>query len=869
MPYSDNLYSMVDDDSDLEEYPIDAHQQSQQSFQIGHVSVNVPAHGYGVRQDLPYGDGHRAQIVGGHDEQLYDDDDVETTTADDDVFSPTNGYFRAAPETVQTSAAPSNSSREQIQQAPHVPNVWVRDPSLQPGSTAESKAREADQERQANRNQQRRGILNSDDAEAETTPPGTTTRTYPSSSSSQRASSSAVRGSGFHVHTPYSSQDAYSSYSYPYSYHHQPSASSSTAYGNSSYTSYDRRQPQYYGNFNPRYFPPPLEEAPPAYTPSPTSPSPSSASSSPNYRTFTNNVYRTMGGREETEGLLARDPEDMGGPSSEDYHQTTTSVWRERVRRRLPYLNWRSGKILLGGLVLLLVTVGFLTSLISGFEEGVKPITDPNNPPMDDNKPPTYPPSDDNGFQWRSGYNCQNTKIARPTEQFDVSFSPDRLLTLVQDISSPDRAPYPRHVQVQGEVIFRRSGVNDKPSSAIVLDISVSDERINVETQWNGASQTLVVTVPQNIPWDSNNNQSPNPCVNILATVWVPANATLSNLSVTTAQLGISLLDNLSLTISTNTRLTSTVGPIISASTGLPARDEQIFDLGAPDSYQFHSRIIEAKTTSASIKGSWPLLDYLGLISTSGNIKAIIEPKPVDEDKPAPATLYIKSFSGDVEFREPIHAAQDAFVVAQAWKEAGREAELAGDLHPEAVLPPRDYRVDVHTTSGNIRGSVAFSNAAVFKSTSGNMHVDLLPVLDSSYVNAPGGRSSLSTGSTSGNTVIYVLEPMWVDSVGMRYVPFPGAAQAALRCLASQHSLTSGDMKLHYPAAWEGELSLATNSGTLTAVGDGLEVIKSGKGGPGGLNKYIVAKKGPEGGPSGSRFVAKTTSGDILLTVGN
>lgn len=526
---------------------------------------------------------------------------------------------------------------------------------------------------------------------------------------------------------------------------------------------------------------------------------------------------------------------------------------------------------------------------------------------MDDVNPPTYPPGNDNGFQWRSGWNCQNTKIRRPTEQFDVSFTPDRLLTLVQDISSPERAPHPRHVQVQGEVIFRRSGVTDKPSSAIVLEVSVSDERIDIPTQWNAASQTLVVTVPQVIPWDSSEHS--NPCVNILATVWVPVNATLSNLSVTTAQLGITLHDNLSLTISTNTRLTSTVGHIISASTGLPARDEQIFDLGAPDSYQFLSRIIEAKTTSAPIKGSWPLLDYLGLISTSGNIKAIIEPKPVDEEKPAPATLYIKSFSGDVEFREPIHAAQDAFVVSQAWKEAGREAEIAGDLHPEAVLPPRDYRVDVHTTSGNIRGSVAFSSAAAFKTTSGNMHIDLLPVLDSSYVNGGGGSrsSALTTGSTSGNTVLYVLEPMWVDSVGMRYIPFPGdvsgtpgpvqppqppseigdggskgkrkekdspnmiiaaATQAALRCLTSQHSLTSGDMKLHYPAAWEGELSLATNSGRLTAVGDGVEVIKSGRGGPGGFNKYILARKGPDG-TSGSRFVAKTTSGDILLTVGN
>lgn len=394
-----------DDDSDAEEYQF--HQQSSQgAFQVGHGNVNIHHEAHGLRQDLPYGD--RVQIDGRTTEDLYDNLDVDVeTAADDGVLSPTDGYFRAAPETgtgtgttslslgqggasqFHTTPAPpfynspplqlSNSnSPEQIQQAPHVPNVWVQDPSLQPGSTAESKAREADQERQAN--QQRRGLLNSDDAEATHSIQLHTTATTPSSSS-QRASSSAVGG-----YTPFSTQDAYPSHSY----HHQPSSSStyySPSSGGPSYTSYARSQaqhPPYYSNINSRYFPTPLpSEAPPAYTPSPTSPSSTSSppdtsapgtasgSSSPNYRTFTNNIYRTMGGREETGSLLARDPESMGGPPSDDFHhnhQTTTPIWRDRIRRRLPYLNWRSGRVLLGGLVLLLLTIGFWTSLISGFD---------------------------------------------------------------------------------------------------------------------------------------------------------------------------------------------------------------------------------------------------------------------------------------------------------------------------------------------------------------------------------------------------------------------------------------------------------------------------------------------------------------------
>lgn len=418
-----------DDDSDLEEHhhPIDPHvlNQAHRYRHGGLVRSHAP-----VRQNLPHGalqdsdGGDEAQVVpgDGHNQELYDVDwngDVNTSTAiDDDVFSPTDGYFSEARETGNTTtslgtshwqtpsynpppsltaghfAAASPNIRQQARESPHVPNIWVQDPSLQPGSTAESKAREADQERQAN--QRRRTLLNSANdidataAEANSTfhpaEAGSLAHTrnnssslHPTTISSQRASSSAAAGLGSGA--GYSNQDAYS-----YSYYHPQSSSSSSVY-NTSYTSYPRRQQSpYYSNFNSHYFPTPTE-APPAYTPSPTSPtssaSPSSAEaasntsdpSSSNYRTFSDNTYRIMGGREETEGLLARDPESMGGPSDDEFHNhrddQTTPVWRERMRRRLPYLNLRSGKVLLGGLVLLLVTIGFLTSLISGIENGV------------------------------------------------------------------------------------------------------------------------------------------------------------------------------------------------------------------------------------------------------------------------------------------------------------------------------------------------------------------------------------------------------------------------------------------------------------------------------------------------------------------
>ncbi|KAJ9133551.1 hypothetical protein NKR23_g10636 [Pleurostoma richardsiae] len=118
MPYSDNMYSM--DASDGE--PID--------------------------------DPLRRQAGAGHA-----DEDVED---DPQALSPSDGYFgrsegaswspsqtthawHAAHIPTTTSYASAASS-----QVPHVPDVWVSDPSLEQGSTADSKAREAREEREQN-----------------------------------------------------------------------------------------------------------------------------------------------------------------------------------------------------------------------------------------------------------------------------------------------------------------------------------------------------------------------------------------------------------------------------------------------------------------------------------------------------------------------------------------------------------------------------------------------------------------------------------------------------------------------------------------------------------------------------------------------
>jgi hypothetical protein len=451
-------------------------------------------------------------------------------------------------------------------------------------------------------------------------------------------------------------------------------------------------------------------------------------------------------------------------------------------------------------------------------------------------------PEVDGDFSWDDALFCKDAQIHRPVQTYAVNFGADRDLILQERVADDDGHRGWGEVHVQGAVILRRVGP-DTPDSAITLEVTVTDERLNVRTAWDADAGSLRVTVPHRVPWSKDR---PRACVHIKITAWIPHDSTLSTLNINAVHLDITLLDNLSLTVEKGTELTSTVGAITAGTTTAGTT--------TPSQLYFHSRIIDLRTTAAPIHGTWPLYDYLGMQSASGNIKVSIEPKPdADAAVPKPAILYLKTLSGDVEFREPIHAA------------AGGGSESDGGGGDD--FPARDYRVDVYTMSGDIRGAVAFSSGAGFKSTSGDIAVEVLPVVDVSL----SREGELVTGSTSGGTEVAVLEALWVD-IGSRSTSSASAVRKGgekggrpLRSLSSTHKSTSGDIRVRYPVSWEGDVSLASLSGSLRAGGEGLRVIKSGSGWP-GVNKVLLARKGEEG--AGGRVEGKSTSGDVSFWVG-
>ncbi|KAK4040484.1 hypothetical protein C8A01DRAFT_35525 [Parachaetomium inaequale] len=861
MPYSDNLYSALDEEADIE--PIG----------VGETSTQDGDQGLGVTPQHAWLDSNTGSADAHADHDVGDGEDPH-------LLSPTDGYFGTASGPSPGTVVPASSN------VPHVPNVLVEDPSLQ-RSTAEGKAREAEQERLRNG----RRVSNSDD--------GDTSAYHPS----HAAAASRNGASSTYTMTPTQQRVAPSSQLGATYYAPSSSSRIPPAATPSSYTTYSTpASSTYHGepfSFLPR-------EAPPAYTPSPTSPS--NPQHSGGYSTFPYGRDATvnMGRPEETQGLLAHQPESMRDRNSGDLDELALT-WRGRMRRARQHVNWGNCKIVLIMLVLLFVTAGFLASLVTGTTGSTgrhspqvdRPDTEPGEPNM------SYPEVDGD-FSWDPVFFCKDAQIHRHVQMYDADFGTNKQLVLVERTTDDDGRRGWGEVHVQGAVIFRRAGP-DTPKSAVTVETTITDERLQVHLSWDADRGSLNIIVPHRVEWSQDR---PRACVNIKVTVWVPEASDLLRLDTDVVHLDIKLLDNLSLSVGDEgTKLSSTVGAITSASTGSTARDDKLIDVASPPppSFLFRSRIIDVRTTAAPITGIWPLYDYLGLQSTSGNIRVAVSPQDADasDNPPKPAILYVKSLSGNVDLREPIHAAEATFRIAQSFSVAEDRRRAEGKV--EAYLPPgREYRVDVHTTSGDITAAAAFSSSAGFRSTSGTVSVELLPVLDVALLGGESGGArevELSTASTSGATDVRVLEPLWVGTttttdglgvvlqggsmgrgrrgyVGLGVPPTARSPFALgtggdwgsgkekvnpLRCLYSTHTSTSADIKLRYPASWEGDVSLSSLTGALQVDGEGVKIIKAGSDWP-GVNKNVLARKGEKG--EGGRAVGKSTSGDVDFLVG-
>lgn len=389
-------------------------------------------------------------------------------------------------------------------------------------------------------------------------------------------------------------------------------------------------------------------------------------------------------------------------------------------------------------------------------------------------------------------------------------------------------------VRIGGQVNIRKLEKGGFPS--MVLEIVTNDELLRLDSYINTDEQSMKIVVPKK--FISHNREEP-PCVELRATIWVPEDAELQQLSVRATHLDILTLDDLSIHVGDYTKLITIVGGIASGAAAPMTYDVPELPMdGAPDftfvpaknSYTLDSRVVEVSSTTGDITGNWPLYDFLGLHATSGNIKTSITPKSVLESDPKPAVLSISSVSGTIHANEPIHG-KDAF-------------------------PIRDYLVDIKSTSGGIHTALAFGGGIELKSTASDIVADLLPILDSDTL-SPANPAQLETVTTSGTTAIRILEPIWYSTQGSKAVP-------DFNCLQAMHKSTSANIGLRYPQSWVGDLEAETTSGKLTVKGKDVRITKASGGWPG---SKLVAYKGKSGG--GSTVQIRTMLGSLDAIIGD
>jgi hypothetical protein len=445
-------------------------------------------------------------------------------------------------------------------------------------------------------------------------------------------------------------------------------------------------------------------------------------------------------------------------------------------------------------------------------------------------------------------------------------------LSVVQKTRENDDVHGYTRVDTAGEVRLRRfpkssKSADGKGYATVVINVSHPD--IDVDWTLEDDSRYLTVTTPQYAKLDSSSRH----CVSLDVVVWIPEDATLTNLLISAVTLGLTVLDDIKVDVD-QSKLESITGHISFPTPS--SADTPNVPISHPE-FRFDSRRVEIQTISGDINGLFPLLDSLSFISHSGNVDVSVLPHEALPSKPSPADLEVHTSSGDIDVRLP----------------------LLSTTKPKFAPPPRDYITNVGSTSGDISGTYYLGSSGDFETVSGDMTMKILPIVQYGYSDDPDKdpKVNFKTGTRSGRTEVEILEPMFISPVAperpeqqdastpyqpigdkdpYRLIPGPGklfshisAADPKakkLRNLQSSHNTTSGDVAIRVPAAWEGSVSGQTLSGDTSAEGKELRVIKNRKG---LVHKELLARKGVDSEYVGSFTTIRTLSGDIRFVAGS
>ncbi|SMR42149.1 unnamed protein product [Zymoseptoria tritici ST99CH_1E4] len=362
--------------------------------------------------------------------------------------------------------------------------------------------------------------------------------------------------------------------------------------------------------------------------------------------------------------------------------------------------------------------------------------------------------------------------------------------------------------KIQGKVIVRPAkDVNQEADIRIQIRYATTSPWQVVSSKCETTQDSFVLHLPK--VEGSARSRSGRPCLGVFASIDVRPGLTLNDWTLTTGNLNIEVVDGL---------FSRKSSEILQGHMQITGKSTFNAVSGACKIAHWSARHTIIETISGSIHGFFDLLDLLSLKTTSGTIGCTVDPKDADPDAPAPAYLSVTSISGTVDVRLPTTGS----------------------------LPERDYQTRLETVSSNIRGAFIHGSSTSIHTSSGDVHIELLPyVMDSRTV------PSIHTSTHSGTTAIRVLPPQ----------TFPGDSWGKLR---SEHksSSISGTMHITYPDEWEGLATADSTSGTISIRGRDVKIIGDSK--SAGAFRHVVARKGDGMG----RIGVRTVSGTIDVRIG-
>lgn len=501
---------------------------------------------------------------------------------------------------------------------------------------------------------------------------------------------------------------------------------------------------------------------------------------------------------------------------------------------------------------------------------------------------------------WTPSSGCRNTPHAFSKTSISLRFGSNRKLDIRQEIEKTSDTHNWRQPRIFGQIILRPTG-DDASEGSIELEVISNEEdlRVQLDSETYGDNQVFRMITPRAIQWPSSSGDGP--CIQMRATVWVPRKAYLRAFTLSSVHLDVRVVDGLIMGVTDETKIDTVVGNF---RTSLP---KDVNEDVVP--YTLESRKIRIETVSGNVEGWFPLYDLLQISSASGDITAQVAPKPADEKSPQSAVLDISSVSGDIKVTEPLAGALEAGKPGKKLPARDYITKLSttsGKIQGE-VATSSEGKFD--STSGNtvlkilpiFDKDIRKSGSKPQLSTSSMSGDWRLTVLEPLWTSTSGTRMYPPSQPSPDDNVI--LSPIDVpmppslhdddddddeddDDAPRKGIHEPlviihpdvkpaehhhrprGAshnadrttATPALSFLRSKHDSVSGDLRLFYPASWEGRFLAQSISGNIRVGGDGIEIIRRDR----SWAKLVEGKKGD----GDSEIKMESMSGSVELVVG-